>query len=95
MLMLLLFLFLEGKEICWSGQLFPLNGWHCSVTLQVLFIYSVYFFWGPGQQSYFKKTDLNMWKSLKEEGKYNQYKIVVKSDPLHYNVVILNRVEFH
>lgn len=36
-----------------------------------------------------------MWKSLKEEGKYNQYKIVVKSDPLHYNVVILNRVEFH
>lgn len=36
-----------------------------------------------------------MWKSLKEEGKYNQYKTVVKSDPLHYNVVILNRVEFH
>lgn len=31
--------------------------------------------------------DVNMWKSLKEEGQYDRYKIVVKSESPHYNIV--------
>lgn len=41
-----------------SQLFFSLDGWRCSVTLQMLFTYSVYFFGGPRQQIYFLKKKL-------------------------------------